>query len=257
MKNILGILIILLLTVSSVFSADMRFVQVDGLLYNETSSDKFVQLIEKINKEKNVEFIIFTGNNIAKPNKAELESFLKCAKNLNRPFYIVLGQKDVNKKKGLGKKEYMEMVHKKAKAHRRIQSPSYMFEKKGVLFIVVDGSKEVIPTTNGYYKEDVILWLDEQLDNNKDKNVVIVQHYPLVPPCIKETYYTFKADEYLKLLSEHKNVKAVVAGHFNASNEQNVNGVLHISTQDAPTYRIIDILDCDTANPTFWSTLKE
>ena len=67
-----------------------------------------------------------------------------------------------------------------------------------------------------------------------------------MPPAKKETYYTHKADEYLQLLTEHKNVKAVISGHFNANNEQTVNDILHISTKNAPTYRIIDILDYDT-----------
>ena len=49
-------------------------------------------------------------------------------------------------------------------------------EKKGITFIVADGSKEIIPTSIGYYKEDVILWLDEKLDDNEGKNVVILQH---------------------------------------------------------------------------------
>ena len=84
-----------------------------------------------------------------------------------------------------------------------------------------------------------------------------MQHYPIVPPVKKETHYTYKAEEYLRLLSEHKNVKAVISGHFDANNEQFVNGVLHISTKEAPKYRIIDILDYETENPTFWSTIKE
>ena len=257
MKKTFGLIFIFLLTISAVFSEDMRFIQVDSALYNKSSADKFEQLIEKINQEKNVEFIIFTGNNIAKSDKAELEAFLVSAKKLNKPYYVVLGQKDVYKKKGLSKKEYVELVHKKAKAHKRIDSPNYMFEKNGIIFVVADGSKEVIPTANGYYKEDVILWLDGVLDRNKDKNIVIIQHYPLIPPCQKETYYTYKADEYLRLLSEHKNVKVVIAGHFNCNSEQEINGILHISTENAPIYRIIDILDYDTDNPTFWSTIKE
>ena len=59
------------------------------------------------------------------------------------------------------------------------------------------------------------------------------------------------------MLSAHKNVKAVISGHFNTLNEQKFKGVVHISTSDFPTYRIIDIVDCDTKNPEFWSTIKE
>ncbi len=257
MKKFLGLLIVFLVSTLSAISADMRFIQVDGALYNTATSDRFETLINKINNEKDVEFIVFTGNNISKPDKNELKNFLKSAKNLKRPFYIVLGQKDVNKQKDLDKKEYMQIVRKNVRTHRRILAPNYIFKKKNLVFIIADGSKEVIPTSIGYYKENVILWLDEQLDNYADKNVVILQHYPIVAPAKKETHYTYKADEYLRLLSEHSNVKAVVAGHFGVNKEETVDGILHISTKNAPTYRVIDILDYETDNPTFWSTIKE
>ena len=133
----------------------------------------------------------------------------------------------------------------------------YVLKKNGLIFIVADGSKEVIPSSIGYYREDVMLFLDEKLDEYRDKNVVILQHYPIIPPSNRETHYTYKADEYLKLLSEHKNVKAVISGHFNVNKEQDFQGILHIYTKDAPTYRVIDILDYDSDNPTFWSTIKE
>lgn len=257
MKKFLGLLIILLITTISAYSADMRFIQIDGVMYNSASSEKFEALVEKINKEKDVEFVVFTGNNISKPRVGELEQFLLAAKKLKRPFYVVLGQKDVNKQKGLGKKEYVEILRKTVRTHKKVNSPNYAFKKKDIVFVVADGSKEVIPSPIGYYKEDVILWLDEQLDNYEDKKVVILQHYPLVPPIVKETHYTYKADEYLRLLTEHKNVKAVFAGHFGANNEQVVDGILHVSTTNAPHYRVIDILDYDSDNPTFWSTIKE
>ena len=109
----------------------------------------------------------------------------------------------------------------------------------------------------GYYKADVLSWLDEQLNLYKDKNVVILQHFPIVPPAEKESKYTFKADEYLKLLSRHNNVKAVFAGHFGVDNEQTVNGILHVATGNSPKYRIIDMTDYETQTPTFWSVIKE
>ena len=69
MKKIFGLLVVFLLTLSTVFSADMRFIQVDGVFYNPEKKQEFEVLIEKINNEKNVEFIVFTGNNISKPDR--------------------------------------------------------------------------------------------------------------------------------------------------------------------------------------------
>ena len=257
MKKFLSLLIVFILSSLSAFSADMRFIQVDSLLYKSETKVEFEKLIEKINNEKDIEFVVFTGNNISKPDKNLLQDFLICAKNLKRPYYIVLGQKDVNKNKNLGKDQYIKMIRKKNFTMRKVFSPNYIFTKKNIAFIVADGSKEFIPTPIGYYREDVLLWLDDQLDKYHNKNVVILQHYPLIPPIHKETHYTYKADEYLRLLSEHKNVKAVISGHFNTNKETQVADILHISTKDAPTYRVIDILDYETKSPTFWSIIKE
>lgn len=256
MKNkLFGVLFMFFALTASVMAEDLRFVQVDGLGYS--SGENLDKIISEVNRLKDVSFVVFSGNNIAKPDKTYLEAFLKDTKKINYPVYIVLGQKDVNKQKGLSKAEYVKFVSKNLRTHKKITSPNYVFEKKGVVFIVLDGSKEVIPTSMGYYKPEVINWLDEQLTLNADKNVVILQHYPIVPPCEKEMKYTAKPENYLRVLAKHNNIKAVVAGHFGVNNEMDVRGVKHISTADAPVYRIVDIIDCTGKNPEFWSIIKE
>lgn len=251
------VLCLLFFTSVSAKAADMRFIQVDGALFDKANLPQFENLIEKINKEKDVEFVVFTGNNIAKPNPKLLGKFLETANNLKQPFYIVLGQKDVNRQKHLSKDDYVEIVRRNVKNHKKITSPNYVFTKKKLVFIVADGSKDLIPMSMGYYKDDVLEWLDAQLALNSDKNVIILQHYPIIPPSKRESHYTYKAEEYLKVLEKHKNVKAIVAGHFGVNHEQKINGIMHIATKEAPCYRIIDIIDYETENPTFWSTIKE
>ncbi len=257
MKKIFAIVILFFVSsFTFVLADDMRFIQVDNLLYsskNESSKKMFAKMIDDINKQKNVEFIVFSGNNIAKPDKEILASFLKEAKKLNRPYYVILGNKDVNKSKDLSKKDYMKFVSKKNRAHKRLSEPNYVFIKKGLVFIVVDGSKDVIPTSMGYYRAETLDWLEEQLNKYADKKAVILQHFPLVPPAQKESRYTFKADEYLELLKNHNNVLAVISGHFGVNKEVEVDNILHISTPAAPKYKIIDILDYKTEKPTFWT----
>ncbi len=260
MKNkFFSVLFIFFALCTSVFAEDLRFVQIDGLGFNSTpeSEQRLDKIITEVNRQKNVSFVVFSGNNISKPKRNDLEAFIKQAKKINVPVYIVLGQKDVNKQKDLGKADYMKIVGKNLRTHKKIESPNYVFEKKGLVFIVLDGSKEVIPTSMGYYKPDVVKWLDEQLTLNSEKNVVILQHFPIIPPLEKETKYTAKPENYLKVLAKHKNVKAVISGHFGVNKELDFNRVKHIYTAEAPVYRIIDILDCETKTPEFWSIIKE
>ena len=82
MKKLVGLITLFLLSATTAISADMRFVQVDGALYNSADAQRFENLVAKINKEKNVEFVVFTGNNISRPREAELEQFLLAAKKL-------------------------------------------------------------------------------------------------------------------------------------------------------------------------------
>lgn len=259
MKKFLFFIIIFFISTISAFSADLRFIQVDGVLFNvndKNSISRLENVINEINKQKNVDFVVFSGNNIAKPNKNNLENFVKIAKQLDYPFYFILGNKDINKQKDFGKKEYFEFLQKKVKTHKKIISPNYVIAKKDVVFIVVDGSKEVIPTSQGYYKQDTLDWLETQLNQYNDKNIVLLQHFPIIPPAKKENYYTYKADEYLELINNHENIKAVISGHFNINKEQKVKNILHISTAKAPHFKIIDIIDYESENPTFWSIVK-
>ena len=249
MKRILSLCLTSLFLISAVQAKDLRFAQISDVRYSQENSAPLKAVIKDINKQKNVEFTVFTGDNINKPSQAELESFLKEAKKLKTPFYIVLGDKDVNKLKHLSKAEYIETIRKNVR--------SYKPEKEKVIFIIADGSKDVIPSPNGYYRDDVLEYLDKELSKYPERNVIILQHFPIIPPSNKESHYTFKPENYLAVLSKHKNVKAIISGHFGVNSEKEEKGIVHITTAGAPYYRIIDILDCDSANPTIWAQLNQ
>ncbi len=255
MKKFLSLFIIYLLISTSVFARDLRFIQITDVRYKEGENQTISKVIKDVNKVKNVEFVVFTGDILDKPQQENLEAFLAHAKKLKKPFYIVIGDKDVNKHKKLGKKEFAKIVKKKVRGYKH-NTNNFVFEKGGVVFLAVDGTKDVIPSTNGYYKDNVLEWVDANLDLYAKKNVVILQHFPIIPPENNENYYTFKPENYLKIINEHKNVKAVISGHFGVNKEITQNGVIHISTAPAPNYRIIDIIDCTSDNPTFWAEIK-
>ena len=256
MKKVLIFCLMLIISTIASYANEVKFIQVDSVKYSPSSEQSvsyFKNLVKDINKQKNVDFVIFSGDNIAYSDKQALKAFLKQANKLNVSYYIALGHKDLNKKKGLSKEAYMKLARKHSLI--KSESPTYVFSKKGIVFIVADGAKEFIATPFGYYRENVISWIDKELEKYSKKKVVILQHFPVYPPAEQEAYYTYKADEYMKMLSGHNNVIAVVSG-FKINSEKDINGIKHISTADFPKYRIIEILDCETDNPTIWSTLK-
>lgn len=257
MRKLVCLFLCYIMLAISVSAKDLRFAQVTDVRYSSTNENSALNnFVKEINKDKSINFVVFTGDNIAKPNADELKKFLMVIKKIKTPVYIVIGDKDVNKRKDLSKKQYIKTVKRKLNRFGYDNS-NYTFEKAGMMFIVADGSKDVIPSTAGYYKDNVIKWIDANLTLNSKKNVIILQHFPIVPPAEKESYYTFKADSYLEMLSKHKNVKAVIAGHFGVNKEQTVNGVTHISTAPLPYYRVIDVTGCDSDSPEIWAQVKE
>lgn len=257
MNKFASLFLIYTLFVSQVFAKDFRFVQITDVRYDKNADIQVLpNVIKEINTEKNVQFVVFTGDNIVKPDKEQLKAFLSEVKKLNRPFYIVAGDKDLNKRRELGKKEYANYIKKTVRGHK-YDSTNYIFMKNGLVFIVVDGAKDVIPSTIGYYKDNTLEWIDANLDLYANKNVIILQHFPIVPPSKRESHYTYKADKYLEVIKKHPNVKAIVTGHFGVNKEDIINGVSHISTAPIPYYRVIDVIDYETKNPTIWTEVKE
>lgn len=257
MKKLFCLLCVFILFASCAMARDLRFVQITDVRYSETNNKEALnKIIEDVNKQKNIDFIVFTGDSLNKPDKKILEDFVKQIKKFKKPVYVVIGDRDVNKHKDLSKKQFMAYLKKKLPNYKE-EDINYTFERGGMIFFVVDGAKDVIPSTMGYYKENVTDWLDANLDLYPKKNVIILQHFPIVPPENKENYITFKGDKYVEMLKKHDNVKAVIAGHFGINKEETVNGIVHISTAPVPYYRIIDISNCTSKNPEIWGEVKE
>ena len=244
-------------------ASTVKFVQVTDAHFNMEEpyrQEVLKAAVDTINKEKGISFVMFTGDNIDKPNEKDLAEFVRNVNKLNVPYYIVIGNHDVYKNGGLSKKRYIEVIHENNMFYR-FRKPNYLFKKNGYVFIVADGAKEVIPGAIGYFKEDTMKWLEKKLRKYRKSNVVIFQHYPLVP--IKEhvSHRVYNKDEYLELLDKQDNVVSVIAGHIHTNGEIMRNGVYHITTpsllNDPHSYKVITISTTRGYSPMVFTELKE
>ena len=92
MKKFVTLISIFLLTISTALADDMRFIQVTDTLFskaNTTSTQTLKNLVQNINATKDTEFVVFTGNNIARPNTADLEAFLEIVKDLKKQNFVL------------------------------------------------------------------------------------------------------------------------------------------------------------------------
>ena len=130
------ILIILFLFFSLTYIAnakDLKFAQIADVhfsLSQELNSKQSLKwAVDELNKIEDLDFVVFLGDNIDKSNKEILKSFLNIVSGLNKPYYIVLGNRDAHKISGITKDEYMEIVLNDNK-NQKIYSSNYMFIPK-------------------------------------------------------------------------------------------------------------------------------
>ena len=263
-KKLLLSIIFLFFTITCQANAgEIKFIQVTDThysVYNPYSAEVLKAAIKDINNQSNISFVVFGGDNIDSSKEENLQGFLKIIKKLNVPYYIVIGNHDVFKSNGISKKRYMEMV-RQSNWFRGSSSPNYVFKKGEFVFIVVDGAKENIPGTGGYYRPKTLEWLDKQLTKYKKKKVVILQHFPIIPPTDSKTHRVYQPETYFNVLNKHDNVIAILSGHYHANKEKMENGIYHINSPSLMAvtnpYKIIDIVTTKGFSPMIYTQIRE
>ena len=270
MKKFLTIIVLFLatlLTAPKALSENIKFVQVTDAHFaknSEYSQRVLKATVDDINKQSGISFVVFTGDNINYAEEEDLKMFAHIVKKLNVPYYFVIGNHDVYKTNGLPKTRYIEIMRESnIRIHQK--RPNYKWSKKGFLFLIVDGAKEVIPGPAGYFKKDTLAWLDKTLSKNKRKTVVIFQHFPIEYPEGAEgrlkTHKTYKVEEYKDIIEKHDNVLAIISGHLHTNGENMRNGVYHISTPSLlampHSYKIIDIVTTKDFSPIIYTQLRD
>lgn len=269
-KFLLALFVLFMCTCMSVFAEstkNIKFVQVSDAhlsTASEYSQKVLKSAIADINTLQDVSFVVFTGDNINSPSEANLKAFLKIVKKLKVPYYIAIGDHDVYKANGLSKVRYYDMIHEHNWFMFRHQ-PNYKFKKKGFVFLVVDGAKEIIPGSVGYYREGTLEWVENELTKNEKKDVIILQHFPIEYPdntdASVKSHKTYKVEEYKALIDKHHNLLAVLSGHFHTNSENMTNGVYHISSPSLialpQSYKVIDIVTTKEFSPIIYTQLRE
>lgn len=249
------LILICLLLAQNAFAKELKFVQISDshfskikAEYTQREVEKSKSVLEKtvndINCISDVDFVVFTGDNIDSANESDLIVFLKIANKLKYPYYVVIGNHEVFRSQKFDKKEYMRIVSKYSK-NCRTKSANYVFKKNGFVFIVVDGAKEIIPGPAGYYKKDTLVWFDKQLTKYKNDDVIVFQHFPILEPYYNRTHMTYNKQDYEAILKKHNNIIAIFSGHFHANGEVKKDGIYHASCPalvEAPhNYKIVEI----------------
>lgn len=247
--------ILLLFFSASVFAEQLKFVQItdthlstEGSNYGGRVVEESVQTlesaVESINKIPDLDFVVFSGDNIDVAQEDQLIKFCEITKNLNKPYYIGIGNHDVFSNT-LNKTNYFKIVKQYNKNQKSNEPEFYFFPNKDFIVIFMDGAIQMIPSNHGSFNDQDLEWLDEVLTKYENKKAIIVQHFPLVEPSENKSHRTRNPMPYNELLERHSNVIAIVSGHYHCEKVTEKDGIFHISSPalvGVPhQYRIIEI----------------
>ena len=163
--KIIKLLLAVFLFTLGVQAQEVKFIHITDTDMNVNNAPKLLKTIKEINQYKDVDFVVFGGNNISKTNIDNLNTFLYLVKKVKKKTIVLLGSSDVLASNGIDKKYYLKRVHN-ARLRRlsyHSKKPNYSFFCKGYRFIVMDGTKQYFQQANGYYSNRELDWLNKQL----------------------------------------------------------------------------------------------
>ena len=234
---------------TGVYANDVTFTAIsDVCLKSDKMENNLTPSIQNLLRTKDdinnsgSKFVVFLGNNVAKADKYDLVMFANIINKIRKPVYAGLGNKDIQRAKRLDKEEYYRLLNKFSK--NKIPRLPYAKNIDGFTFIFMDGTNEMASLPRGYFKDKELIALEKYLIKYKDKDVIIVQHFPILK-MKEQTKTTYNRESYIKLLSGFDNVRAIISGHENEEFEiEDENGIKHInvpSLSTAKEYKVISI----------------
>lgn len=238
MKKFLLLFFILICTQCSVLAKSFEFAIVSDThlmpsnhptIFSK-SEKNIIFAVDSINKNKDIDFVVFLGDCIDKSRMDSLTSFMNIVQNLEKPYYIVMGNHDSYAAGGIAKEDFIKFIHQYNKRQDPKETSFYFKGAPNAYGLILDGSSWVVPGRHGRYTPEMLKETERFLRFKKNQMVMIFQHFPIIPPNDNVSHYTLDVEPYAAMLARHDNVILVASGHFHCKNLiVDENGVYHIS----------------------------
>ncbi len=238
------------------FSRTLKFAQISDIHFSTVRDDNGYKLLSKtkpllqdavcqINNERNLNFVVITGDGIDRPNKDSFLALTDVLNELKYPWYYVLGNHDTTTDGFLTKKNILNLL-KEQNPNYTFNSTYYTFKPKaGFRLIFLDGAKNKGISSNGILPEEELCWLDDILKKSKNDVVLIFIHFPLLTPFDSKNHEILNADDFKSVLKKYNMPIAIFSGHYHMTKITKRGNILHVSTPSLAGYpnafRIIEV----------------
>ena len=228
-------------------ASSLKFAQVSDVHFSTGTSNTtykltgespklFEDAVKQINETPDINFVMFTGDQIDKSFEQELTAFLEYAEKLIYPWYTIFGNHDTCIGGFLTPEVYLKLV-KSHNSNFEFTTPYYSFiPQKGYKVIVLDTIIRDRLTANGYMSEEQIQWLNNQIKTSPKDTILIFMHVPIIEPFNSPNHRLLNADEVEAVLKKYKNPTAVFQGHYHASKITRKDNILYVSTPALVSY---------------------
>ncbi len=254
------LLVVLFASPSSVLATVLEFAQISDMHYqpkapkNEKSFKlKYYALnfiddaTSKINKNKNIDFTLVTGDAADKALPQDFEFIYKYLnQKLKKPWYYCLGNHDVSIKGTFTKKSQIDLLNKINPNGFAKDKTYYAFSpRRDMTFIGLDATYDNKVTSQGYLPPEQLNFLDNTIKNAKDDVIVIFLHHPLTYPMQSSDHNIINDFAIKEILKKYDNPILVLGGHFHACKIEQDGHIIEVASPALVTYpnafRIIKI----------------
>lgn len=229
------------------FAESLKFIQLSDVHYSLDRKDTSYKLLSKskpflidavkqINVNKNVDFVVLTGDGIDQPVKDSLFGLVDDLNDLKFPWYYALGNHDTALSAEVTKDVFLEVLKDK-NSNFVFDSTYYTFKpKKNFRVIVIDGAKPEGYTSSALIPQEQLNWLDKTLSQSKKDVVLIFLHFPLFEPFDSEDHRIDNRKEFKALLEKYEMPIAIFAGHYHTTKIVKRGNILHVSSPALVSY---------------------
>ena len=211
----------------------------------ENSSELLKDVVTQLNQATGLDFVMFTGDMINKPKTSQIMEFLKIAKDIKTPWYVTIGNHDVDFDGKFTKKDLFTAISSHNLDFNET-NPYYSFKKKGFKILAIDTMIDSRVTANGEIDSKQLEWIDKEIKETSEKDVIVIfSHVPVVEPYSSEHHKLLNSTEVLKHLYSYNRPIIWLSGHYHSTKVIQDGKLLFISSPSLISYpnayRIVNI----------------
>ena len=202
------------------------------------SKPLLLDAISQINAERNIDFVLQTGDTIDRANEADVMLYMSMMNSLRYPWYVAFGNHDFSfPNSGKLTKDYYVKLLNSHNKYFNFDNTYYSFKpKRGFKVIVLDAVDNSKITGNGIFPKEQLEWLDKEMKSAKKDTVLIFLHHPIIEPYPSSHHKILNTDEFYAVIDKYKNPIGIFTGHYHATKITKERNIVHVSTPALVTY---------------------